>query len=442
MAGCSSDVSPPPPTPGRSSVAQASRISFGAYGTEDELTAYRGVVDVFNSLSDRTQVSMRTYPDHDTFEQDARAGHLPDVFMATRRDLAWLLSERRIQPVDASLVERGLDFGDGYSRDGLLAFSANSHLECMPYGISPMVLYYNTKLIDFTKMAAKGFQVPVDPTAWSFDAFAAAAEFASRPSTGAKGVYIDPTIRGLAPFIYSGGGQVFDDTENPTSLAFSDDSTRAALERTLEVLRNPHVTLTDQQLRKHSALEWFERGKLGMIEGFRDLTPVLRQVQGLNWDVIAMPTLGSARTVGDITGLCISRDATDLPGAADFLVHMASAPAVRRVVSAGSLVPANQAVALSDDFRQPGRLPHHPEVFNNSVRGIVDPPLLQDFPALEASVAASIHKMLTVPIIGDLSQLTQQIDEESRSVLSPDTATESPSPSDSASSGSSSSPTG
>ena len=63
--------------------------------------------------------------------------------------------------------------------------------------------------------------------------------FATRPRRGTKGVHIAPTIPGLSPFIESGGGSVFDDAVDPTSLSFSSDDSQAALERTLELLRNP-----------------------------------------------------------------------------------------------------------------------------------------------------------------------------------------------------------
>ena len=108
---------------------------------------------------------------------------MPDVFLASGRDLAWLEEQQVLQPVDSMLIERGVDFGDLYSRDAVLAFSAESRLQCMPVGISPMVIYYNTELVDFDQMEARGLPVPEDERlTWSFEEFTAAAEFASRPS--------------------------------------------------------------------------------------------------------------------------------------------------------------------------------------------------------------------------------------------------------------------
>ncbi len=185
------------------------------------------------------------------------------------------------------------------------------------------------------------------------------------------------------------------------------------------------MTLTEKQLAKAPALTWFERGRLGMIAGFRSLVPELRQVQGLDFDVIPMPSLDGGATVGDITGLCMSADTASSPEAADFLVHALSTEAVSRVVRSGYLMPANLEVAASDDFRQPGRLPDHSVVFSSSVRTLRVPPLIDSMPELEQAVSGSLDDLLNVPVL-DLEAVTDKIDEESQPVLDPGSATESP----------------
>ena len=170
----------------------------------------------------------------------------------SRRDLRWYPENQLTRPVDSLLDERGVDFGDVYSRDALTAFSSDNRLQCMPYGVAPQVMFYNTALIDFEQMALRGLDVPTDHRRWNFDQFTAAATFAARPSRSTKGVVIAPTLRGLAPFIYSGGGDVFDDDQDPKSLAFSDDGSRSALETSLALLRDPKLTLTEEELAEHS----------------------------------------------------------------------------------------------------------------------------------------------------------------------------------------------
>ncbi len=434
-AACTDDSpdDPAPPTPSPSSTAPPDKLTFGVVGPRDVQRAFRATVDAWNLDPDSTDVTIESWPTQAAMRTAIEGGAaVPDVFMSSRSDLSWLLENGYTQPVDELLDERGVEFGDTYSRDALQALSTDDHLQCMPYGVTPTVIYYNKRLVNFDRMRNRGLDAPdEDATSWTFDQFTAAAEFASRPARGAKGVHIAPTIAGLSPFIRSGGGTVFDDADAPTSLAFSSDSSKDALERTLELLRNPQVTLDESQLDQATALRWFLRGKLGMIAGDRSLTPILRQKSNLDFDVMPMPKLDSAATVGDVTALCMSAQTSSPSIAADFMVHEISSDWVGLVASTGYLQPANVEVALADDFLQPGRHPEHAAFFNSSVRSMAVPPLIDTMPELEETVAPSLEQLVYGVGVLDLDAITTQIDDESKPVLDPESASDAPSPSES-----------
>ena len=267
-AACTADGKPTP-SPTKSSGAGQSggangkprQITFGAYGSEEEVAAFQDVVDSFNATSTTRQVTLKSWPDHESALEDVLAGNAPDAFLASRIDLGQLVDADALQPVSLLLDERGVDFGDRFSRDAVDAFAMNDELQCMAYSVTPMVIYYNTDLVDFEKMERRDYDVPSGRDRWSLAEFSAAATYASRRGD-TRGVWIDPTLQGLAPFIYSGDGKVFDDDREPTSLAFSDDSTREALTQTLEVLRNAAVTPTNAQLARATPLQLFKRGEL------------------------------------------------------------------------------------------------------------------------------------------------------------------------------------
>lgn len=423
LAACQSESGPDPdPTPTTAATPEKTRFTFGVWGTEPEIASYESMVAGFNETSELSQVELVAYPDNASLETAVRAGgkSAPDVFLADRDDLVWLREGELNLPVDELLDERGIEFGDQYSRAALEAFSAERRLQCMPYAVSPTVVFYNSRLVNFERMSARGLQVPSDTNnRWSFDQFEEAARFATRKRRGSKGVHVDPTTRALAPFIYSGGGKLFDDEDEPTSLAFSDESSREALTRTLALLRDPTVTLSEQQLQRRTALEWFKRGKLGMITGSRALVPELRGVEGLRFDVMPMPTLDSTATVGDFTGACITAGGGSVPEAADFLIYALSTDAVSQVARSGYIVPVNQEVALTDDFLQPDRQPEHAAVFTASIRSLRIPPRLDVWPALDSAVAPLLDEMFSVPVLDDLEDLTTRIDEASRTVLDP-----------------------
>src|SRR5690606_27377082 len=262
---------------------------------------------------------------------------------------------------------------------------------------------------------------------WTFEQFTAAAEFAAaRP--GAKGVYIEPTLTGLAPFVYSGGGSLFDDQEEPTTLTLSDEDSLETLAQVMDVLRNNQLTPTPRQLRQQSALDRFKTGKLGMIAGYRNLVPELRKTPSLSFDVMPMPALDNEHTIGDVSGICISAAPRSVSAAADFVVHAISTETVSQVASAGYLVPANNEVAESDSFLQRDQLPAHAEVFNRSIRDSVTPPALGSWEDLDEALHDQLYELFYARVLEDLRAAAQAIDETSRTVLSPPTEDEAADP--------------
>ena len=426
-AACTGEAGEPTPSPEPTSTgpAQVRKLTFGTFGTEEEVEAMRRVVDAFNATSTTRKVALTTWPDHESALADILAGNAPDVFLTSRIDLGELVEAEALQPVSLLLDERGVDFGDRFSRDAVDAFAFEDELQCMAYSASPMVIYYNDELVDFEKMERRELDVPAVSTTtglrerWTLAEFEAAARFASRRG-GVKGVWIEPTLQGLSPFIHSGDGSVFDDDEEPTSLAFSDDGTREALEETLAVLRDPVLTPSQEQLERRTPVQLFKRGRLAMIAGFRNLVPELRSAPGLSFDVIAMPVLDGAATVGDISGLCISADAEHDGDAADFIAYAVSDAAVETVTSTGYIVPANTEVAASDTFLDESREPASARVFSSSIRNMEVPPFIADRTALLEAVGPLLERLVTAPGVLNLETATEQIDRVSRTVLAPE----------------------
>jgi multiple sugar transport system substrate-binding protein len=412
------------------------RLVFAVWGNDTEVAAYREVVAAYNKESEVVDVHVEAWPDPLSMLADVRSGDVtPDLYLLPRDELAETLEADRNRPLLDLLDARGVAFGDEFARDAISAFSAEDNLQCMPYLSSPMVIYYNTDLIDFERMAARELPVPPeDKEFWTLEMFRAAAEFASRPRKDSKGVYIEPTLRGMAPFVYAGGGRLFDEDEDPKSLALADEDSADSLRQTLEVLRDPTITLTNRQVDERSALEWFQQGRLGMIAGFRDLTPVLRETPDLSFDVMPMPELDDDATVGDLTGVCVAEGPQErVAQSADFLVNLLSDEAVTTMAATGSIMPAKIDVSFSDAFLQPDLQPANARAFVNSTRSIVLPPLIETWPELEAAVDPDLARLLTQPLLEDLDAELETIDEKSRAVLDPEEPEdpgESPGPTD------------
>ena len=269
-------------SPRASTGTERTRLVLAVYGKPAETAPFEKVVDAYNAEATGTEVTLRTYADRADLLATLDGPDQPDVYLASRRDLDGIVAAGQNYPLLELLDERGVDYGDGYSRDALLSFSIEDDLQCMPYGLDPTVIFYNTDLISFARMRQRGLPVPsTSLRAWSFDAFAAAASVATRPRQRTRGVHVDQTLQGLAPFVYSGAGKLFDDESQPTSLDLESDAARNALTTTLGVLRNPLLTLSERQLERRTPLEWFESGRLGMITGNRVAGARAAQGRGL-----------------------------------------------------------------------------------------------------------------------------------------------------------------
>ncbi|HEX4471126.1 MAG TPA: extracellular solute-binding protein [Nocardioides sp.] len=390
-------------------------LTFGVIGSEDEVDQYKTMAETYAPLSRKVTVKVESWPNDSAMLGAFRDGEkVPDVFIANRRHLTYLVQHGLIQPVDQLLDDRGFDFGDEFPRSSLTAFGSDNRLECLPYGVQPSVVYYNKKLVRLARVK----NPPSPGQGWSLDQFAAAARWATQHHPGVAGISLDPTLVGLAPFVYSGGGDLFDSSTQPTSLALSNDTNVGSITQTVRALHAPGAMLTQAQLERHTPLEWFMRGKLALLEGTRRMVPDLRSTPGLNFDVMPMPSLGTPATVGNLTGLCLSQHPTDVSTAADFLVYATSPGALALVSFGGYLQPANQTVALSDAFQQPQLLPRHASVFTFSVKSMVYPPDVPDWDDLELAVDPLIEKLLE----GDASQVTRtttRIDRASYRILGP-----------------------
>lgn len=421
LANGSEDKEPPS---GATPTPSVTGIEFAVWGSAAEIEAYQGVVDDYSASSKDTNVTLASWPDAASMLEDLRSGAAkPDLYLLPRSELAETIAEKRNRPLLDLALEREIPIGDDFARDAVSAFSVDDDLQCMPYTTSPMVIYYNTDLVDFEAMAEAGLPTPgEDHTEWNFAEFRAAAEFASRPRLKTRGVHIEPTLRGLAPFIYSGGGKIFDDEGDPKSLALGEDDSTGALRQTLELLRDPRLTLSTKQLEQRPALEWFKRGRLAMIAGFRDITPELRATEGLAFDVLPMPSLGADQTVGELNGVCLAASGRParVESSANFLSYLVSDEAVARVANTGYIQPTKLTVAFSPDFLQPGLAPEHSMVFNNVVPSIVLQPLMQEGDELHSLITPDIQALLTMPVLSDLQEVLRAIDEKSRSLLDPD----------------------
>jgi multiple sugar transport system substrate-binding protein len=417
-AGCAGAA---PSQPRESDTAGTAALTVAVYGPAPVVTAYAKIAADYTAEHPRTIVNVRPYVSASAavaaLTGEVTSGDVPDAFLAPAGAVPTLMAAKAIEPVDDLLAQRQVDFGDGYQRAALEAFSFERRLQCMPVDDSPLVVYYNTDLVDLSSLVPSGQDPIVPADGWTLDQFAAAARQAA--GRGTKGLYVEPSLEQLAPFIWSGGGKVVDDAVAPTTLRLSDGGSESALEKLLEVVRNPALTFSPAQLASRSALDRFKAGTLGMVLGFRDLTPTLRAQVGLHFDVMPLPQLGGKATVGRDSGFCLSASTPHPARTADFLAYAVSDMASAVLARTGYTVPTNLDVANSDDFDQPGRDPADASVFTLNVRYTRSLPATTTWPAVEGEAEPLLSGLFYDAVIDPLDERLKAIDAGSAPLFTP-----------------------
>ena len=429
VAGCTSNDDPPKAKPTPKPEAKT-EVTLAVYGPTPVTDAYKRLAAAYTVEHTGVKVEVRDYPTRrvamEALRTSTEEGDAPDLFLMDHDDLAALTEEKALRRVDDLLAAREIDFGDGYTRNGLEAFASDAALQCMPVDVSPMVVYFNPKLIELDRIAEPGAKPVTSDDGWSMEEFRAAALQPRRP--GVRGLYVAPDLEQVSPFIWSGGGDVVDDTDEPTTLTLSDGASAGAMEELLETVRDPAMTFNERALQRRSALQRFKDGKLGMMLGYRELTPELRAVPNLTFDVMPMPRLGSAATIAEMSGLCISASSKHTDEAADLLAALISDRDASVLAATGYVMPSNIDVLNSDDFLQTGTRPLHSDVFTRELRRTLMLPSTTTWPTVAATTAVSLNQLFYEPVILPLQERLEAIDEASIPLFDPSKATPSASP--------------
>ena len=124
---------------------------------------------------------------HDELDAALDGGQVPDVFLVTRGDLADLAEQKLNSPIGDLLDERGVDFGDGYSRHALEAFASDRRpaVHALRHLADGHLLQHRARRLrpacGARARRAEPSTTSSSTSGWTFEQFQAAAEFASRP---------------------------------------------------------------------------------------------------------------------------------------------------------------------------------------------------------------------------------------------------------------------
>lgn len=325
LAGCGGE--PPGAAPSSTPVT----ISLTAEG--EELALYEEVAQAYQHRSGGT-VTVNAIAERPDFlarlTSSFAARRPPDAFLVNHRYLAGYARRGVLEPLD----ERLGDAAEDYVPVALDAFRFEGALYCVPQNASSLVVYYNADLF-----AAAGVARPAG--GWSLDDLRAAA--AQLTGGGVHGVGIEPEVIRAAPFVWSAGGEIVDDTDAPTRFTFDSPEARAGLEAMFS-LAEFGPSLEEAEAKPPD--ERFLAGELAMLFSSRREVPAFRTITDFEWDVAAFP---GSTTVLHTDGWCLPKG--ERSAAAWEFVRFATGPEGAAILARGGrTVPALRAAAESPAF--------------------------------------------------------------------------------------------
>jgi multiple sugar transport system substrate-binding protein len=369
----------------------------------EEAAVYRSLVSAYREAGGG-EVELVTVgrKDHLTRLSTAFAsGDAPDVFLINYREYAPFVQRGAVHAIGPLLEQEGIDTSDYYP-EPLRAFTYDGALQCMPQNISSLVVYWNRGLF-----AEAG--VPAPRADWTWDDFVATAK--ALTTGGVKGVGIDSSITRMAPFIWSSGGTIVDDEEDPTRTTLHEPGARAALDAVVDLIATG-ATPDKEQLAAQGLPEQFMTGKVAMFLSSRVEVPALREQRGLDFDVAALPNMGEPASVLHSDAYCVASSSENRAAAAKFVAYAVGQQGQNVTALGGRTVPSLRSVATSPAFLSPTRAPASSQVFLDAIPHLRHTPVTPAWPEVEDVIGTQLQRAFEdgVPLDEVIAEIRKQAD--------------------------------
>lgn len=364
VAACGrKDNAPAPAAP-----APTAAATLQVFGDPAEIAAYRELIAAFEARQPGRRVELipvGKQSDHMTKLTAAYAsGRPPDVFVLNFRRFGQFAERGVLEPLGPALEARGFD-EEAYFAPSLDAFRVDGTLMCAPQNVSSLVVYYNRALF-------RKYGVPFPARDWTVAELIDAARRLTRDTDGdgqpdLYGLALEPTLIRIAPFVWSMGGELVNDTERPTILTLDRPAALRALDLVRSLNSQHHVV---PPLAAHQAEDEdsrFARGGVAMLFQSRRFTTTLRSIDNLDWDVAPFPRLRTSASALHADAYCLSKSTSNRDTALAFIDFAVGDEGQAILTRTGRLVPARKAVANSPVFLDPTQPPASAQVFLDAV---------------------------------------------------------------------------
>ncbi|MEU7999315.1 sugar ABC transporter substrate-binding protein [Micromonospora sp. NPDC049060] len=366
------------------------------FGAPEELAAYRTLVEAYEKARPGADVQLVEASDRKDLlarlATSVAGGAPPDAFLMNYRFYGQFAAKDVIEPLDDRLAaSEAVDPADYYPV-AWNAFRWQGRQLCLPQNVSSLAVYYNRTL--FAKHG-----VPEPRAGWTWNDLVATATAMTRDSRGVvvkatesegaalrpavHGLGVEPSIIRLAPFVWSGGGEIVDDPAKPTRLTLDTPAAREALKNLVDLRLAYGVVPTDEEVEAEDDESRFANGRLAMLMSSRRSTTTFRSITGFEWDVAPLPVYKEQVGVLHSDAYCMTRGAKHKDAAWRFLEFAIAEEGQRIIAATGRTVPSHIGVSRSPAFLSPAQPPRSAKVFLDAIPTVRALPTVSTWPEIE-----------------------------------------------------------
>ena len=392
-------------------------IQFLAFGEPEELRAFRNIITAYKNVEPDVDVQLVETSDRTDLiarlSTSIAGGNPPDVFLLNYRFYGQFAAKGALEPLTERFETTEAFEPEDFYEEALEAFRWEGEQMCLPQNISSLVVYYNR-----TMFQEQGVSEPEPGWQWRDMVEKAKALTRDEDGDGKIDVYglgVEASIIRLAPFVWSNGGEVVDDFENPTRFTLDEVNATDAMAEFFALRRVHGVIPTEEELESEDDESRFLNGRSAMVLDSRRSTPAFRTITEFDWDIAPLPILKQPAGILHSDAYCIPAGSKNKDASWRFMEFALGPEGQRIAARTGRTVPSLKAVANSDAFLDPDKKPAASRVFLDTIPQIRRVPNISTWPEIEDATAG----IFEVAMYDDLppALIAQQVDEATRTLF-------------------------
>lgn len=376
--------------------AVTSQISFMVFGDPAEKAAYEELVAAFHTVHPEIGVELIHVPSQSDYRQrlgaDFAAGTPADIVLINYRRYAPFAAKGVLEPLGPYLDQSTVIQVEDFYEKAVDPYYWQGTLFCIPQNLSSLVVYYNKDLFDQAG-------APYPRNDWTWDEFLQAAQAITQDTdsdgmTDIYGLGTDATIFRVAPFVWGNGGDLVDNSDDPTGLTLDDPATYEALQWFIDLQVMHGVTPDAVQEKAEASESRFLNGRLGMFLNSRRGVPTYRTIERFAWDVAPLP-VGKVQPAGILhaDAFCMAKATADKDAAWTFIEYANSVEGQTILAKSGRTVPSLKAVAESPVFLEPELPPaNNKGAFIDTISYIRAVPVMDTWVDIEVTVSEELER--------------------------------------------------